>query len=526
MRSICLACLVVASVSPAYRLFAQNESGFESIFDGQTLDGWDGNPKFWRVEDGAITGQTTEENPTQGNTFIIYRGREFSDFELRLEYRIVGGNSGVQYRSFEPDADGLPWVVGGYQADFEAGDTYSGILYGERFRGILANRGQKTELIRENGKFQSKVIGSIGDSAEIQAKIKKEEWNEYIIRANGFEMIHKINGVATAHCIDHDEAERRQSGILALQLHAGPPMKVQFRNIRIRPLGESARPKERKKKIVFIAGPPSHGYGSHEHYAGCRLLANALKEAMPNFDVEVIKNGWPEDGIAALSKADSVVVYCDGGGRHLLNPHIDRFDSLMDQGVGLVCIHYGVETPKGKTGDAFLKWIGGFFETHWSVNPHWDAKFEEFPEHPITRGVQPFTIRDEWYFHMRFRDEMRGVTPVLSAHPPQSTMTRPDGAHSGNPAVRKAVAEREIQHVAWAAERDGGGRGFGFTGGHFHWNWAEPNFRKVVLNAIVWTARGTVPSGGVSTANPSQAQLEANQDEPKPKPKKTKNQTD
>ncbi|MDA8745504.1 ThuA domain-containing protein [Rubripirellula amarantea] len=288
--------------------------------------------------------------------------------------------------------------------------------------------------------------------------------------------------------------------------------------MRIKNLGESSDHTEAtgKKRVVFVAGKPSHGYGSHEHYAGCRLLANALRESMPDYQVEVIQNGWPENGIKAFEGADSVVVYCDGGGRHLLNPHVDEFNEVMNQGVGLVCIHYAVETPEGKTGNAFLDWIGGYFEANWSVNPHWVAEFNAFPDHPTTKGVKPFKINDEWYFHMRFRDQMKDVTPILSAHPPEETMRREDGPHSGNPTVRKAVANGEIQHVAWAAERDGGGRGFGFTGGHFHWNWADENFRKVVLNAIVWASHGDVPENGVTTENPTQEQLEENQDEPKP----------
>jgi putative membrane-bound dehydrogenase-like protein len=272
------------------------------------------------------------------------------------------------------------------------------------------------------------------------------------------------------------------------------------------------------KKIVFIAGRPSHGYGAHEHYAGCRLLAETLKESKPGYEVTVIKNGWPSEQkeLDQIAEADTVIVYCDGGGGHLLNPHIDEFNEVMKTGAGLVCLHYGVETPKGKTGDAFLDWIGGYFEAGWSVNPHWEAEFTTFPDHPISRGVKPFKINDEWYFHMRFRDGMQDVTPILSAHPPEETMRRPDGPHSGNPDVRKAIAAGEIQHMAWAAEREGGGRGFGFTGGHFHWNWADENFRKVVLNAIVWTAHGDVPEDGVTTDNPTQEELEANQDEPKP----------
>ena len=116
------------------------EKGFEKIFDGKTLKGWNGNPKFWSVKDGAITGQTTKENPTKGNTFIIWEGKT-GNFDLRLDYKIIGGNSGIQYRSFKADGPD-EWRIGGYQADFEAGDTFSGICYGERFRGILSLRGK------------------------------------------------------------------------------------------------------------------------------------------------------------------------------------------------------------------------------------------------------------------------------------------------------------------------------------------------------------------------------------------------
>ena len=275
----------------------------------------------------------------------------------------------------------------------------------------------------------------------------------------------------------------------------------------------------KKKKVVFVAGTRSHGYGAHEHNAGSLLLAKHLQQAMPDFECVVHRNGWPKEGMQAFEGADAVVVYCDGGKRHLLNPHVEEFDKLMDRGVGLACIHYGVEVPKGKSGDAFVKWIGGYFETDWSVNPHWTADYTSFPDHPVANGVQPFEINDEWYFHMRFRDDMKGVTPILSAVPPASTMNRADGPHSGNPAVRRAVAGRQPQHMAWVAERSGGGRGFGFTGGHFHWNWGDDNFRKVVLNALVWIAHGEVPEQGVTTKKPSQADLEANQDEPKPRKK-------
>ncbi|MGB0739884.1 MAG: ThuA domain-containing protein [Planctomycetaceae bacterium] len=184
----------------------------------------------------------------------------------------------------------------------------------------------------------------------------------------------------------------------------------------------------------------------------------------------------------------------------------------------MVCIHYGVEVPKGRSGDAFLKWIGGYFETDWSVNPHWTADFGNLPKHPITRGVKPFEVNDEWYYHMRFVDD--DVVPVLSDLPPRNTLvkddgslSRPDGPHSNNAAVRTAVLERkEAQTVAWARERADGGRGFGFTGGHFHWNWGNRNFRTLVLNAITWTAHADVPADGVPSKTLTVEDLMANQD--------------
>jgi type 1 glutamine amidotransferase len=211
--------------------------------------------------------------------------------------------------------------------------------------------------------------------------------------------------------------------------------------------------------------------------------------------------------------AATVVLYSDGGGGHpaLQDDRLQQLDRLMKKGVGLVCIHYATEPTLEKGEQEFIDWIGGCFEIDRSVNPHWDANFKVLPKHPITRGVEPFNINDEWYFNMRFREGMKGVHPILTAVPPQSTMSRKDGPHEGNPEVRKAVERGEPQHVAWAAERPGGGRGFGFTGAHFHRNWGNPNFRKIVLNAIVWTAKMEVPASGIAS-EVTPAELEQNLD--------------
>lgn len=277
--------------------------------------------------------------------------------------------------------------------------------------------------------------------------------------------------------------------------------------------GNAGRQNSDSKRVVFLAGRPSHGYGAHEHYAGCMILAKRLEEAKPDYKIEVFQHEWPQE-TEALEQADVIIMYCDGGQGHPVNKHLDLVDKLAKKGAGIVCLHYGVEVPKGEPGQKFLQWIGGYFETDWSVNPHWAAEFKEFPDHPVARGVKPFSMQDEWYYHMRFVDDMKNVTPILTAIPPASTLSRPDGPHSGNPHVRAKAGQP--QHVAWCFERADGGRGFGFTGGHDHWNWGQPDFRKVVLNAIVWSAQGEVPANGIEAAEVTLEQLKENQDYPIP----------
>jgi type 1 glutamine amidotransferase len=266
-----------------------------------------------------------------------------------------------------------------------------------------------------------------------------------------------------------------------------------------------------KRKIVFIAGVGSHGFGSHAHNAGCQLLAKALNDAMPDQLRAVVSRGWPGDA-AVLDGAATIVIYCDAG--RLLNEHLAELDALTGKGAGLACLHYTVDPGKKETMEKMRGWIGGCYEQYWSINPSWIAKFEKVPAHPVTRGVKPFRIHDEWYCHMRFRENMEGVTAILSAVPPDSVRKRPDGPHSGNPAVRARMGMAE--DVGWVYQRPDGARGFGFTGGHVHWNWAQNDFRKVVLNAIVWTARLEVPPDGVPSKQPTVDDLIANQDSPMP----------
>ena len=189
--------LCVALLTSTFTSHA-SEDGFESIFNGQTLEGWDGNPDFWSVKDGAITGITTPENPTKGNTFIVWRNGQLGDFELRLQFRIVGGNSGVQYRSKEVSK----WVVAGYQADFDGSGAWTGTLYEERGRGVLAKRGNKV-VIGKNGEKQN--AGNTATEQEILEAVKKEDWNDYTIIAKGNHLIQILNGKVTIDVVDHQQ---------------------------------------------------------------------------------------------------------------------------------------------------------------------------------------------------------------------------------------------------------------------------------------------------------------------------------
>jgi hypothetical protein len=212
-----------------------SEAGFQSMFNGKDLTGWDGNPKLWSVKEGAITGRTTAENPAKGNTFLIWTNGTPGDFELRCSFKLVPGdshgfaNSGIQYRSRIFDA--ANWVVGGYQADMEAGPDYTGILYEEKLRGIMALRGEKVVWTADDKK---KVVGSVGDAADIEASLHKGDWNEYVVIAKGNHLQEFVNGKETVDVTDECEAKRALSGLIALQLHAGWPMMAQFKNLRIK----------------------------------------------------------------------------------------------------------------------------------------------------------------------------------------------------------------------------------------------------------------------------------------------------
>ncbi len=285
---------------------------------------------------------------------------------------------------------------------------------------------------------------------------------------------------------------------------------------------------EAPKRLVLIAGRPSHPPRMHEFNAGAQLLGKCLRD-VPLIKVEVVLNGWPKDE-KVFDGADAVVFYMDGGGGHELVQENGRRLNLAEEwtkrGVGIGCMHYGVEVVASQAGAEMKRWIGGYYENMFSCNPIWEPEFKLFPEHPIARGVKPFRIKDEWYFNMRFVADLPGnkaadeaelkFQPILVATPSDAVRDGPYVYPQG-PYPHIQAAKGRAEAMMWAVERRDGGRGFGFTGGHFHDNWGNDQFRKVVLNSLLWLAKADVPANGVES-QVTQADLDANLD-PKP-PKK------
>jgi hypothetical protein len=266
------------------------------------------------------------------------------------------------------------------------------------------------------------------------------------------------------------------------------------------------------KRIVFVADTEPHGgRGNHEFLAAAIYLARTINATYPDaYAVVYTKAKWPKD----LKNVDSVIVLLNHGGT-AVNAAVKE---AVSHGAGFMAIHYGVEVNKGDQGQAYLKWLGGYFEPFWSVNPWWTPEFKDIPMHETTKGVKPFAINDEWYYHMRFVEGMKGVTPILSAVPPLKTVGgggKTSSSHGGNPAVYEEVSKGIPQVMAWAYERPDGGRGFGFTGLHKHDNLGNDNMRTLLLNAVAWVSKLPVPQNGVQSKALTRDELEALIDEGK-----------
>jgi len=261
------------------------------------------------------------------------------------------------------------------------------------------------------------------------------------------------------------------------------------------------------RRLVLIAGRPSHPPGMHEFRAGCLLFQKCLS-GVPGLQVQVYSNGWPtrvvgektEDDNSGIETADAVVVYADGGGGHpAIKPdRIRLLDSVAARGGGLGFAHFGVEVPAGEPGEAMKRWIGGHYEDHYSVNPMWSPKYTTFPDHPASRGVKPFSTRDEWYFNMRWAEGTKPATWLLTDTPSDDVRKGPYVWPAGPyPHIVAASGRRET--MMWTIERADGGRGLGFTGGHTHANWGDENQRRVFLNSLLWLAKVEVPGNGVES---------------------------
>lgn len=229
----------------------QSEKGFKKIFDGKSLKGWEGDPVYWRVENGALVGEITPETILKRNTFIIYRDAQPADFELKAEFKISkAGNTGINYRSEELVPD-LPFALKGYQADIDGAVRYTGQNYEERGRTTLAYRGEIVSVNEQtdpevknnlraysarNAWLPRKVTGSLGNSDSLKTKIKSEDWNDVHLIIKGNRLQHYINGVLMSDVTDLDNVNGKASGWLGVQVHVGPPMKVEYKNIRIKNL--------------------------------------------------------------------------------------------------------------------------------------------------------------------------------------------------------------------------------------------------------------------------------------------------
>jgi hypothetical protein len=251
---------------------------------------------------------------------------------------------------------------------------------------------------------------------------------------------------------------------------------------------------------------------------------------VPGLKTEVVLNGWPRDE-AVFEDAAAVVFFMDGGAKHEAvqegRRRLDLIGGWVQRGLGIGCMHYGVEVLADQAGEEFKRWIGGHYENMFSCNPIWSPTFSVLPQHEVTKGVNPFTANDEWYFNMRFVTRDAGnrpqsvgqtrFTPILVAAPSDDVRDGPYVYPKG-PYEHIQKDKGRAECMLWIVERPDGGRGFGFTGGHFHDNWGNDDFRKLVLNTLVWLAKAKVPDEGVAS-KVTQAELDANLD-PKPQPKK------
>ncbi len=260
-----------------------------------------------------------------------------------------------------------------------------------------------------------------------------------------------------------------------------------------------------KKKVLFIAGKDSQHHGNHEHRAGCHLLADRLNAAEIGIEAKVIE-GWPKDK-ESFENLSALVIFCEGAGKHILKKRFGIVDKLADEGVGLGFIHFTLEVEPGKESTYMDKWIGGFYEDHFSTNPRWISKVVVNKKNEVMDGVKDFSILEEWFFNFRFSKTAK-IKPLLTSTP-SDEVRKGETSHPRGPYPHIVAASGREEVLAWTMTRQNGGRSFAFGGGHYHKNWQNDDFRKTVLNAIAWTAGVKLPRAGVKSESPKVEELMA-----------------
>lgn len=261
------------------------------------------------------------------------------------------------------------------------------------------------------------------------------------------------------------------------------------------------------KKVVLVAGKDSHKFGDHEFRAGCHLLAQKLNESGLGIKASVVEErNWPQD-LRVFEEADSIIIYSDGFDKHPLKTKnlFEFFAGLVKKGKGVGFMHYACEVEK-KNGALMTEMAGGYYERHYSVNPHWVCSSILNKDSTLTNGVKNFNIKDEWYFNIRLNDK---VSPVLQGIPDKKARSG-DSTYPRGPLKHIVDAAGRKETLLWTHVAESGSRAFGFTGGHYHVNWKNDDFRKLILNAIAWSAGLEIPKDGLVSRTPSKEEMEAN----------------
>ncbi|MBU6398876.1 MAG: DUF1080 domain-containing protein [Verrucomicrobia bacterium] len=441
---------------------AEAGAGWQSLFDGKTLTGW-------KETDFAGHGEVTIED----GQLILHMGATLTgvnwtnatptdNYEVALDAKKLDGSDFLCGLTFPVRDSFCTFIVGGWGG---------GVVGFSSLDGMDASENETTKYMNfDTGRWY-----------HLRVRVRPERLQAWV---DG-QMVADVVTRGRRISLRYGEIElSKPFGLATYQTTAA------MRNLQLRTL-----PSEKVKTVAFIAGAKSHGPGEHEYEKGLRLLERCLETAanVTGIQARLYTNGWPADP-RALEDADTIVLYCDGADRNeqadplLHDKRVAILERLMRRGVGLVALHYALIVPRDKLGAQFLDWLGGYFEYTAGASPeHWFSKYQirdyslrpAAPGHPVLRGIHPFQLHEEFYYHLRFRENDPRWTPILTF-----------GTEPKDPT---AV-------VAWAVERADGGRGFGYSGGHFLVNLEKESVRRLLLNAILWTAKADVPMDGVRSS--------------------------